>query len=124
MKFFGRNFLIACTSLLTIFFLHFVLFEWILDSKKSYFWPMYGFISAVFLISIILVELLERSFKEQLGYFFLIIIALKLVAVKIFIDSFPNKTEAEFKLSLLALYLISLVLLTWLTAKKLLDTES
>ena len=124
MKAWTKNFLISLTCLSTAIFIHFILFEFILKIQKDYFSSIYIFIFCVLILSSLFIQVLERSFKEQLGYFFLLVVALKLVAAKVFIDSFPQKYEAEFKFSLLVLYLVSLILITWFTSKKLLNQES
>ena len=124
MKAWIKSFLISITFLVTAILIHFVLFEFVLKIQKPYFTSIYIFIFFVLILSSLLIQLLEKSFKEQLGYFFLVVVALKLLAAKIFIDSFPQKDEAEFKFSLLILYLVSLILITWFTAKKLLNQES
>lgn len=124
MKAWIKNFLISLACLSTAIFIHFILFEYILKIQKNYFSSIYIFIFCILILSSLFIQILERSFKEQLGYFFLLVVALKLVAAKVFIDSFALKDEAEFKFSLLILYLVSLILITWFTAKKLLNQES
>lgn len=123
MKLLGRHLSIAILTLLSAFSVHYIVFEWALDSHKDYFWKIYAFIFLLFLVAMLLIELLEKNFKEQLGYFFLVIIALKLMSVKIFMDSFSAKEETAFKISIISLYLLSLILLTWLSAKKLLTQD-
>lgn len=124
MKAWTKNFMISLVWLSSAIFIHFILFEFILKIQKLYFSSIYIFIFCVLILSSLLIQILEKSFKEQLGYFFLVVVALKLVAAKVFIDSFPENNEPEFKFSLLVLYLISLILITWFTAKKLLNQES
>lgn len=124
MKLWIKNFLIALFGIFAAIGVHYVLFEFILGVEKPYFRSIYIFVFLILIISILLIQVLEKSFKEQLGYFFLIVVAFKLFAAKLFIDSFDEYQESEFKMSLLILYLISLILITWFTAKKLLNTES
>lgn len=124
MKIWTKNFLIVISILLAAIGIHFFLFDVILNSSKPYFLSIYIFVFLILIGSSLVIQFLEMGFKEHLGYFFLVIIGIKLVAAKVFIDSFPNSQESEFKFSLLVLYLISLILITWFTAKKLLNQES
>lgn len=104
--------------------IHFGLTQWVLEIQKSYFVSIYIFVLLLLVISSLMIVFLEKSFKEQLGYFFLVVVAFKLLAAKLFIDSFLENKEVEFKLSLIILYLISLGLITWFTAQKLLKQEN
>lgn len=119
-----KNFLLALTGILLAISLHFILFEWIFEIQKPYFQQIYIFILIVFVLSILAVQLLEINFKEQLGYFFLVVVAVKLLVAKLFVDRFDEYQEPEFKFSLLGLYLISLIFITWFTANKLLNSKN
>jgi hypothetical protein len=77
----------------------------------------------VLITTLLIIEFLERKYREYLGYFFLIIVTLKLVAAKIFMNSFENWRENEFKFSFLILYLISLILITRFAIKKLMTEK-
>lgn len=121
---FGKSFLIAIGLMLAAIAIHYGLMHWGLGIQKPYFVSIYIFVILLLIISSLAVILLEKNFKEQLGYFFLVIVALKLLAAKLFIDSFPENKEPEFKISLILLYLLSLGLVTWFTAQKLLKQEN
>lgn len=75
------------------------------------------------MVTLVLVQLLEKSFKQQLGFMFLVIVALKLLSAKLFMNKFPEYKEDEFKFSFLVLYMMSLILITLYTAQKLLKSE-
>ncbi|MDX9705680.1 MAG: hypothetical protein RBT46_08255 [Weeksellaceae bacterium] len=118
-----KNFGIIIGLLLLSIFLHFILMNWILGIQKPYFSSIYFFVFSVLIISSLAIQALEKNFKEHLGYFFLVIVAVKLLAAKIFIDSFSENSEFLFRISLIVLYLICLVLITWFVAQKLLKLE-
>lgn len=124
MKIWTRNFLIVLGILLMAIGIHYFLFAILLENSKSYFSSIYIFVFLILILSSLVIQFLEIGFKEHLGYFFLVVVGVKLVAAKVFIDSFEQKQEPEFKFTLLVLYLISLILITWFTAKKLLNQES
>lgn len=119
-----RNFFWAIGIMTGSVLFHFILMNFILDLPKSYYSAIYLFVILALLITSGLIIILERNFREFLGYLFLIIITLKLVAAKVFIDFIGKKDEPEFKFSFLVLYLISLTLITWFTSRKLLKSEN
>lgn len=120
----SRNFLLACVVMGVVLGLHYLIFQFGLDNYKTYFESIYLFISLLFVITLSLIQIIEKIYKEQLGYFFLVIVALKLGAAKIFLNSIPEWQEPVFKFSFLGLYLISLILITWFTARILLKSEN
>jgi len=122
MKFFKQS-SILIGILLAFILVHFGLMKFILGVEKYYFIPIYSFVLIVLLVTILIVQFLELKFREHLGYFFLVIVALKLIAAKIFMNNFAEWKENAFKFSFLVLYLVSLILITWFVAKKLLREE-
>lgn len=100
--------------------IHYISTKYILQIEKTYFGSIYLFTILVLSITLLIIEFLERKYREYLGYFFLIVVTLKLVGAKIFMNSFENWRENEFKFSFLILYLISLILITRFAIKKLL----
>lgn len=103
--------------------IHYISTKYILQIEKTYFGSIYLFTILVLITTLLIIEFLERKYREYLGYFFLIIVTLKLVAAKIFMNSFENWRENEFKFSFLILYLISLILITRFAIKKLLTEK-
>lgn len=103
--------------------IHYISTKYILQIEKTYFGSIYLFTILVLSITLLIIEFLERKYREYLGYFFLIIVTLKLVGAKIFMNSFENWRENEFKFSFLILYLISLILITRFAIKKLLTEK-
>ncbi|NLN34229.1 MAG: hypothetical protein GX159_11640 [Flavobacteriaceae bacterium] len=103
--------------------IHYISTKYILQIEKTYFVSIYVFTILVLITTLLIIEFLERKYREYLGYFFLIIVTLKLVAAKIFMNSFENWRENEFKFSFLILYLISLILITRFAIKKLMTEK-
>lgn len=119
-----KSFGIAIGALFFSIFIHFSLMQWGLKIEKPYFFSIYIFVTVILIVSSFVVQILEKRFKEYLGYFFLIIVAAKLLAGKVFIDSFAEKDENLFKITLITLYMISLAMITWFVAQKLLKPEN
>lgn len=103
--------------------IHYISTKYILQIEKTYFGSIYLFTILVLITTLLIIEFLERKYREYLGYFFLIIVTLKLVGAKIFMNSFENWRDNEFKFSFLILYLISLILITRFAIKKLLTEK-
>lgn len=103
--------------------IHYISTKYFFQIDKTYFVSIYVFTILVLITTLLIIEFLERKYREYLGYFFLIIVTLKLVAAKIFMNSFENWRENEFKFSFLILYLISLILITRFAIKKLLTEK-
>jgi hypothetical protein len=120
----SRNFYLSLGIFWVCLVLHFVIVQGILGIAKPYFTSLYIFTSLLLLITLLVIQFLEFKWRDYLGYFFLVVVAFKLVAAKIFMNSFEQRSENEFKFSFLVLYLISLILITWFTAKKLMNEES
>lgn len=118
-----RNFLLSILIMLGVIAIHFVIVQIFMGIDKPYFMPIYIFTGLVFMVTLVLVQLLEKSFKQQLGFMFLVIVALKLLSAKLFMNKFPEYKEDEFKFSFLVLYMMSLILITLYTAQKLLKSE-
>lgn len=118
-----KNAFTAMIILLVCILSHYLLMEWVFKIHKPYFISIYVFTFLVLMITMTVIELLEKKYREFLGYIFLIIVVLKLFSAKLFMNSFVNWRENEFKFSFLVLYLISLILITWFVAKKLLKEK-
>lgn len=103
--------------------IHYISIKYFLRIDESYFTSIYLFTILVLITTLLIIEFLERKYREYLGYFFLIVVTLKLVAAKIFMNSFENWRENEFKFSFLILYLISLILITRFAIKKLMTEK-
>lgn len=118
-----KPFLFLLSAMFVSILLHFLIVQMGMGIQREYFLPIYLFVFVVFVITIYLIQLLDKYFHAHLGYMFLIIVALKLVSAKLFINTFTDFKQNEFKFSFLVLYLISLVLITWYAAQKLLKSE-
>ncbi len=103
--------------------IHYISTKYFFQIDESYFTSIYVFTILVLITTLLIIEFLERKYREYLGYFFLIVVTLKLVAAKIFMNSFENWRENEFKFSFLILYLISLILITRFAIKKLMTEK-
>ena len=103
--------------------IHYISTKYFFQIDKTYFVSIYVFTILVLITTLLIIEFLERKYREYLGYFFLIIVTLKLVAAKFFMNSFENWRENEFKFSFLILYLISLILITRFAIKKLMTEK-
>jgi predicted tellurium resistance membrane protein TerC len=119
-----RNFFLVIGIFLGCILLHFGFVESFLNETKSYYSSVYIFTTILFIVTLLIIQFLEYKWREYLGYFFLVVVALKLVAAKIFMNTIELRHENEFKYSFLILYLVSLILITWFTAKKLWNQES
>jgi hypothetical protein len=119
----SRNFFLAIGWFIIAIIFHIGFVQIIMAETKPYYSSIYIFTSILLLITLLIIQFLEYKWRDFLGYFFLIVVALKLVAAKIFMNSIELRQENEFKYSFLVLYLISLILITWFTAKKLMNEE-
>lgn len=120
----NRSFFHSIGILLVGICLHFGFENFVLNSQHHYFQSIYLFTFLMLVITLLILEFLSVKFKEYLGYLFLFIVVLKLVAAKIFMNSIDGWQEKEFKFSFLILYLLSLILITRFAAKKLGKEES
>lgn len=84
---------------------------------------VYLFTGLVCALTLILIAELNAFFHKYLGFLFIGIIALKLVAAKVFMDNSLDLDNGQLKFGFIILYLISLVLITLFTAKLLLHPE-
>ena len=110
-----------------IFFLicigvHFLVVRFGLDSGTD-FSLVYIFTGLVCALTLILIVELNNYFHKYLGFLFIGIIAVKLVAAKVFMDNSIDLDNTQLKFGFIILYLISLVLITLFTAKLLLHPE-
>jgi|SRR5690606_17238734 len=115
------------SGLYILFFLicllvHFLIMEFVIQSSAD-FLSIYIFTGIVSTVTLILIGEANEFFHKQLGFIFIGIIALKLIAAKLFMNSFDEIDEPIYKYSFIILYLISLVLITVYTAKLLLNPE-
>jgi hypothetical protein len=121
----SRNFLKAAVYLgifLMFTLIHFFVMNFIFKSQAD-FMPVYVFTGIVCGISLIIITEANEYFQKYLAFIFVGIIALKLIAAKIFMDKFDLIEENEYKFSFLTLYLISIVLITIFAARLLLRPE-
>lgn len=119
----SRNFFLVIGIFVVSVFIHIGFTQLFKSEFKSYYTSIYLFTGILLLITLLIIQFLEQKYREFLGYLFLIIVTLKLVAAKIFMNSIEQRQENEFKFSFLVLYLISLILITWFTVKKLMNQE-
>jgi len=115
------------SGLYILFFLicllvHFIIMEFVIQSSAD-FLPIYIFTGIVSGVTLIAIGDSNEFFHKSLGFIFIGIIALKLIAAKLFMNSFDEIDEPIYKYSFVILYLISLVLITVYTAKLLLNPE-
>lgn len=114
----GLYFLIFLVCLLV----HFLVMQFVIQSSAD-FLPIYIFTGIVSLVTLIAIGEANEFFHKSLGFIFIGIIALKLIAAKVFMNSLEEIDEPIYKYSFVVLYLISLVLITVYTAKLLLNPE-
>lgn len=114
----GFYFLIFLVCLLV----HFLIMQFVIQSSGD-FLPIYIFTASVSLVTLISIGEANEFFHKSLGFIFIGIIALKLIAAKVFMNSLEEIDEPIYKYSFVVLYLISLVLITVYTAKLLLNPE-
>ena len=114
----GLYFLIFLVCLLV----HFLIMQFVIQSSAD-FLPIYIFTGIVSLVTLIAIGEANEFFHKSLGFIFIGIIALKLIAAKVFMNSLEEIDEPIYKYSFVVLYLISLVLITVYTAKLLLNPE-
>ena len=110
-----------------IFFLicigvHFMVLRFGLNSGTD-FSLVYIFTGLVCALTLLLIGELNNYFHKYLGFLFIGIIAVKLVAAKVFMDNSLDLSNGQIKFGFIILYLISLVLITLFTAKLLLHPE-
>jgi len=96
--------------------------QFVIQSSAD-FLPIYIFTGIVSLVTLIAIGEANEFFHKSLGFIFIGIIALKLIAAKVFMNSLEEIDEPIYKYSFVVLYLISLVLITVYTAKLLLNPE-
>lgn len=101
---------------------HFLILRFGLNSESDFLW-IYIFTGLVCALTLFLIAELNTYFHKHLGFLFIGIIAVKLVAAKIFMDNSVDLDNAQLKFGFIILYLISLVLITLFTAKLLLHPE-
>lgn len=111
----------------SVFFLicllvHFLLMRFLFESDAD-FTKIYVFTGIVCVLTLFLIAEVNAFFHKYLGFIFIGIIALKLIAAKVFIDKSEMMDENQYKYSFIGLYLISLVLITLFSAKLLLRPE-
>src|SRR5690606_28341116 len=99
--------------------LHFLILRFGLNSETD-FSLVYIFTGLVCALTLILIAELNAFFHKYLGFLFIGIIAVKLVAAKVFMDNSLDLDNGQLKFGFIILYLISLVLITLFTAKLLL----
>jgi len=114
----GLYFLIFLVCLLV----HFLIMQFVIQSSAD-FLPIYIFTGIVSLVTLIAIGEANEFFHKSLGFIFIGIIALKLIAAKVFMNSLEEIDEPIYKYSFVVLYLISLVLITVYTAKLLLNPK-
>lgn len=119
----SKNILNFLLIFLVCIAIHYISTKYFFQIDESYFTSIYVFTILVLITTLLIIEFLERKYREYLGYFFLIVVTLKLVAAKIFMNSFENWRENDFKFSFLILYLISLILITRFAIKKLMTEK-
>lgn len=119
-----RNFFLAIGIFLLTILLHLGFVQVFLEESKPYYTSIYVFTISLLVVTLLVIQLLEYKWRDYLGYFFLVVVAIKLVAAKIFMNSIEQRHENEFKFSFLVLYLISLILITWFTVQKLMNEEN
>ncbi len=117
-----KQLFVAAGIMLGCFLVHFLILVLGFDIYREYFFYIYLFVFTAFLISILALQVLEKTQKEQLGYYFLAIITIKLGAALIFLKKADGHEEQAFRISLMILYLISLSLITWYASQKLLNS--
>ena len=110
-----------------IFFLicigvHFMVLRFGLNSGTD-FSLVYIFTGLVCALTLLLIAELNNYFHKYLGFLFIGIIAVKLVAAKVFMDNSLDLSNGQIKFGFIILYLISLVLIKLFTAKLLLHHE-
>src|SRR5690606_28016656 len=115
----GLYFLIFLVCLLV----HFLIMQFVIQSSAD-FLPIYIFTGIVSLVTLIAIGEANEFFHKSLGFIFIGIIALKLIAAKVFMNSLEEIDEPIYKYSFVFLYLISLVLITVYTAKLLLNPKN
>lgn len=101
---------------------HFLILRFGLQSSTD-FSLIYIFTGLVCALTLFLIAELNNYFHKHLGFLFIGIIAVKLVAAKVFMDNSIDLENAQLKFGFIILYLISLVLITLFTAKLLLRPE-
>ncbi len=101
---------------------HFLILRFGLNSESN-FTLIYIFTGLVCTLTLFLIAELNTYFHKHLGFLFIGIIAVKLVAAKIFMDNSIDLDNGQLKFGFIILYLISLVLITLFTAKLLLHPE-
>lgn len=109
-------------AFLIVLLIHYLLIRFVFDFDES-FRPIYNFTFLVCIISLLLIAVSNSLFHSQLGFIFLLIVTLKLVAAGIFINRFEAIDLIEYKISFIVLYLVSIVLITIFTARLLLYPE-
>lgn len=91
--------------------------------SEADFTSIYIFIVAICAFTLFLIVEANEFFHKYLGFIFIGIIAVKLIAARIFMNGFELIDDTEYKYSFMVLYLVSLVLITIYTAKLLLNPE-
>lgn len=114
--------LLYSTVFLIVLLIHQLLMHFVIHFDES-FRPIYIFTFLVCVISLLLIAISNSLFHSQLGFIFLLVVTLKLIAAGIFINRFEAIDLIEYKISFIVLYLISIVLITIFTARFLLYPE-
>lgn len=121
-----KNKFIQAVGYLVLFLIciliHFLWMKFISHSESD-FTKIYIFTGIVCFLTLFLIAEANEYFHKYLGFIFIGIIALKLIAAKIFMNGFEPIYKAEYKYSFVVLYLLSLVLITIYTAKLLLNPK-
>ncbi len=121
----NKNFLKAAYYVLFFLFcvlIHYLLMKFVFHFESDFTF-IYVFTAIICALTLFLIAEANAFFHKQLGFIFIGIIAVKLIAAKIFMNGFELIDETPYKYSFVVLYLISLVLITIYTAKLLLNPE-
>lgn len=109
-------------GLLAVLLFHLLFFRFVLHIDSD-FRTIYDFVFGVGVVSLFLIALANRFYHSLLGFIFLVVITLKLIAAGIFVNTYAPLDQTEIKASFIVLYLISIVLITIFTARLLLYPE-
>lgn len=104
---------------LILILIHFVIMKFVIGFDGDLL-PVYGFTFSICAVALFFIAAANTVFHQQLGFFYIGIISLKLLSAVVFMKNFKAIEQPEYKFSFIILYLVSIVLITIYTARLLL----
>lgn len=103
-------------------FLNYLFVSYILELEGD-FMPIYFFTTVLCLVTLLMIAETDNLFHKWLGFIFIGIILLKLVAAKVFMNLYEEIDLPRYKYTFVFLYLINIALVTIYTARLLLNPK-